>query len=49
MVMFGLGTVVGGIIGFVICAVLSVNNIGRENRKSTPNEEKTEEDDVGIK
>ena len=49
MVMFSLGAVVGGIIGFLICAVLSVNSIGRDTRKSTPGEEKTGEDDAASK
>ena len=36
MLKFLIGVVVGGIIGFLVCAVLSINNAEKESKQPTP-------------
>ena len=36
MLKFLIGVVVGGIIGFLVCAVLSINNAEKESKQPAP-------------
>ena len=43
MLKFLIGYILGGIIGFIVCAVLSVNHTGKESVPSIPVSEEAED------
>ena len=47
MLKFLIGVVVGGIIGFLVCAVLSINNAEKESKQPTPVSKETGDSDAG--
>ena len=49
MLKFLIGVVVGGIIGFLVCAVLSINNAEKESKQPTPVSKETGDNDARIK
>ena len=49
MLKFLIGVVVGGIIGFIVCAVLSVNNSEKDRSIPTPATKEIGDSDAGSK
>ncbi len=49
MLKFLLGVIVGGIIGFLICAVLSINSAEKESKQPTPATKGIGDNDAGSK
>ena len=49
MLQFIIGIIIGGIVGFLVCAVLSVNSDEQESKQPTPRTRKTGDSDVRSK
>ena len=49
MLKFLIGVVVGGIIGFLVCAVLSINNAEKESKQPTLVSKETGDSDARSK
>lgn len=49
MLQFIIGVIIGGIVGFLVCAVLSINNAEQESRQPTPRARKIGDSDAGNK
>lgn len=47
MLKFIIGVIVGGIIGFLVCAVLSINSAEKESSQSTPVKREIGDSDAG--